>query len=307
MYKGLPKTGDLVAAKYRITSNIGAGGYGVVYPAYQETMRRDVSLKVLRPEAAAHVEELERFRREVFNASSLRHPNTITLYDYGRTVPGLFYIVMEYLLGMNLRVWLNKHGPMPHGEAMETVVQILKSLREAHGQGIIHRDLKPENIFITRLSMDERLVKVLDFGLSKVIDTPARARTGPRPTISKEGEIYGTPNYMAPEQAYAQRLTAATDVYAVGLLTYEILTGQTAFLAPTAVDTLLKQVNEPIPELPAHLRGSVLEQFIDMATKKDAGERIPSARAALEWLTKAQDQVEREWHLGEHVPTRAHR
>ena len=154
----LPKIGELVAAKYRLVSKIGEGGYGLVFRAFHETMGRDVALKMLRPEANHNMEEVERFRREVYYASGLKHPNTITLYDYGQTNEGILYIVMEYLQGLNLRQWLKRHGPMGQYDTMDMMEQMLRSLREAHEQGIIHRDLKPENIFIQEISSDEILM-----------------------------------------------------------------------------------------------------------------------------------------------------
>ncbi|MEZ4460960.1 MAG: serine/threonine-protein kinase [bacterium] len=142
----LPKIGDLVAGRYRILEELGRGGYGIVYRARQDVMGRDVALKVLKPEAAKKSAEVERFRREVFHASNLRHPNTIQLFDFGE-IAGLFYIVMEFLEGANLRDWVLQHGAVEHDAAIEITLQILKSLREAHEHGIVHRDLKPENIF----------------------------------------------------------------------------------------------------------------------------------------------------------------
>lgn len=283
----LPQHGDLVAAKYRLKATIGEGGYGVVFRAQHETMGRDVAIKMLRPEASENLDEIERFRREVFHASSLRHHNTITLYDYGQTPDGLLYIVMEYLRGLNLRQWLKRHGPMPHDVTLSTLEQILRSLREAHEQNIIHRDLKPENIFIQELSADEHVVKVLDFGLSKAIGQSRRKER----TVTKEGQAYGTPQYMSPEQACAMKLTATSDIYALGLLVYEMLTGQTAFDGPIPVDILLKQVNDPTPELPAPLRKSILEEFILRATQKDPADRYQDAREALSWLIQRQSQA----------------
>ncbi len=283
----LPDIGDLVAGKYRLTAKLGEGGYGVVYKAYHETMGRDVALKMLRPEAAQHPEEIERFRREVFNASCLRHPNTITLYDYGQTPTGALFIVMEYLKGMNLRLWVKRHGPFEHDAAVDIIEQILRSLREAHAVGVLHRDLKPENLFLTEISEDERLVKVLDFGLSKAFGK--RKRRSNQRTLTKQGQVYGTPQYMSPEQACAQKLTPASDVYAVGLLAYEMLTGEPAFDANTAVDVLLKQVNEPTPELPSPLNHSALAGFITHTTCKDAEQRPADARAALAALLEAKE------------------
>ena len=305
MSQKLPEIGSVIASRYRLTAKLGEGGYGVVWKAHQESMGRDVAIKMLRPEAAQNPEEVERFRREVFNASCLKHPNTITLYDYGQTDDGELYIAMEYLSGMNLGQWLRKNGPADHERALDIIEQILKSLREAHANGILHRDLKPENIYLNKVSEDERVVKVLDFGLSKAIG--GRRRAGQR-TLTKEGRVYGTPHYMSPEQACAMKLSAASDIYSVGLLAWEILTGRTAFTGPTPVDILLKQVNDPVPELPSPLRGSVLDEFIKRATVKDQQRRLASAREAVEWLGQ---RVERE-RLAEieraaqpvHTPTR---
>lgn len=284
----LPEVGELVAAKYRLISKIGEGGYGVVYRAHQEMMGRDVAIKMLRPEASRLPDEVERFRREVFNASSLKHPNTITLYDYGQLPNGSFYIVMEFLEGLNLGGWLQKHGPAEHDLALEIVEQILKSLREAHVQSILHRDLKPENIFMTDLDgEDEVMVKVLDFGLSKAI---GGRRKGQR-TLTKDGQVHGTPNYMSPEQACAMKLSPSSDVYSIGLLAWELLTGKTAFVGSTPVDVLLKQVNEPTPELPSPFRGTLLDDFIQRATKKDQTLRFQDGSAALEWIAQQRERL----------------
>ncbi|MEC9441657.1 MAG: protein kinase [Myxococcota bacterium] len=283
----LPEVGELVAAKYRLISKIGEGGYGIVYRAHQEMMGRDVAIKMLRPEASRLPDEVERFRREVFNASSLRHPNTITLYDYGQLPTGSFYIVMEFLEGMNLGHWLQKHGPVEHDKALDIVEQILRSLREAHVQSILHRDLKPENIYMTDLEGDDLLmVKVLDFGLSKAI---GGRRAGQR-TLTKDGQVHGTPNYMSPEQACAMKLSPASDIYSIGLLAWELLTGKTAFVGSTPVDVLLKQVNEPTPELPSPLRGTLLDEFIRRATKKDQSLRFQDGAAALEWIAQQRER-----------------
>ena len=306
--------GDLFAQKYRLVSRIGEGGYGVVWRAQHEAMGRDVAIKMLRPEAAARPEEVERFRREAYNASCLRHAHTITLYDYGQSRrAGELYIVMEYLVGMNLGQRLSQSGPLGHRLALTIMEQTLLSLREAHHQGILHRDIKPENIFLSRLEdafspqampppplkpqrpdASERLeqeeavhVKVLDFGLSKAL---GGSRRGVQRTLTKEGQSYGTPQYMSPEQACAMKLTPASDIYALGLVCWEALTGHCAFSGSTPVDVLLKQVNDATPPLPRALHESVLESFIERATRKDPERRFPSAREALEWLLWASQE-----------------
>ena len=282
----LPKIGELVAGRYRILQELGHGGYGVVYRARQDAMGRDVAIKILKPEAAKDEVEVERFRREVFHASGLRHPNTIVLYDFGET-NGLFYIIMEYLEGMNLREHLMKNGPLDHELAFDVVRQILKALREAHEHGIVHRDLKPENVFLCNVVDGERVVKVLDFGLSKYIPgSPDK-----EPTLTKDGVIFGTPQYMSPEQAYGQAISPATDIYAVGLLIYEMLTTNCAFSGRSSMEILIKQVSNPVPVLPADLRDSLLSEFMEICTRKDVKDRFQNAGEALQWLNDKRNEI----------------
>ena len=281
----LPKEGELLAGRYRILSKIGEGGYGSVYKAHQEAMGRLVALKVLNPEIAERPGEVERFRREVFHASGLSHQNTITLHDFGES-NGLFYIAMEYLEGMNLRTMLAQNKSIPPAEAIEITVQILRSLREAHRRSIIHRDLKPDNIFLCKKFHDDIFVKVLDFGLSKY----APGTENVEASITTEGTIFGTPQYMAPEQAYGEAVSSATDIYAVGLIFYEMLTGVCAFDGKSAKSILLKQVSAPLPPLPEHIRVPYAQKFLDIATAKNAEDRFVDATTALDWV-KEQNRV----------------
>lgn len=282
----LPKIGELVAGRYRILQELGQGGYGVVYRARQDAMGRDVAIKILRPEAAKDEVEVERFRREVFHASGLRHPNTITLYDFGET-NGLFYIIMEFLDGVNLRDQLMKEGPLKYNDALNVVTQILKALREAHEHGIVHRDLKPENVFLCNVVDGERVIKVLDFGLSKYMPgSPDK-----EPTLTKDGVIFGTPQYMSPEQAYGQPISPATDIYAVGLLVYEMLTTNTAFSGRSSMEILIKQVSQPIPFLPDPHRETILADLMAICTKKDVKDRFADASEALAWLQNRKNEI----------------
>lgn len=286
MSQGLPNIGELVAGRYRIQEELGRGGYGVVYRARQDVMGRDVALKVLSPEAAEKESEVERFRREVFHASGLRHPNTIQLYDFGET-GGLFYIVMEYLDGLNLRDWVMKHGALKHDDAVEVTVQILKSLREAHEHGIVHRDLKPENIFLVKTGAEEEIfVKVLDFGLSKYVEGNPRKE----PTLTKEGVIFGTPQYMSPEQAYGQKVRPQTDMYALGLLIYEMVTARCAFSGRSSMEILIKQVSQPLPNLPESYQGTLLHDFVEVCTRKEMVDRFTDAGEAYKWLQKRRNE-----------------
>lgn len=288
MSDGLPNIGELVAGRYRILEELGHGGYGVVYRARQDVMGRDVALKVLKPEAAKKSTEVERFRREVFHASGLKHPNTIQLFDFGET-NGLFYIVMEFLQGKNLREKVLTDGPFDHDSAVEITLQVLKSLREAHDHGIVHRDLKPENIFLVDTGRDDELfAKVLDFGLSKYVEGSQKAK---EPTLTKDGMIFGTPQYMSPEQAYGQKVTPMTDIYALGLLIFEMVTARCAFSGRSSMEILIKQVSQPLPSLPDKLQGTVLSDFVEICTQKDAANRFPNATEAYTWLSRRKQSM----------------
>ena len=275
----LPKPGDTLAGKYRLISKIGEGGYGIVFRAVHSMMGRHVAIKMMRPDIEQPDDVIERYRREAYYASSLSHPNTITLYDYGRTPEGLFYIVMEYLKGVNLGQWLSLHGAMSPPETADMMEQIMRSLKEAHAQGIVHRDLKPENIYIQEVSEDEHRIKVLDFGLSKATGS----RRHELRTVTREGKAYGTPQYMSPEQAVAAPVSSASDMYALGLLGYEMLVGQPAFNGNSVMQMLLKQVNDPLPPLPESVAQEPLGRFILRCTQKHAKDRFADASEGLHW------------------------
>lgn len=164
----LPKEGDLIGGRFRIVEHLGTGGFGTVYRALQENVGRDVALKFLTPGVAEDPINVERFRREAFHVSQLRHPHTITLFDYGQTEEGLVYMVMEYLDGTALGDLIQRDGAMDWPRAAHVFIQVLKSLSEAHRHGLVHRDLKPENIFLCEMFGESDYVKVLDFGVAKM-------------------------------------------------------------------------------------------------------------------------------------------
>ncbi len=193
------KPGDLVAGRFRIVEMVGSGGFSVVYRAHQEEMNRFIALKVLKPRAATDARVVERFRREALYASHLSHPNTITLYDYGQTDTGLFYIAMEFLVGMDLSVVVQRGEPMELERVWRILVQCCRSLAEAHRIGLVHRDLKPENVFLVQREEGGESIKVLDFGVSKAITTFGNAGPATMAPLTQEGTVFGTPLYMAPE------------------------------------------------------------------------------------------------------------
>ena len=279
----LPAIGELAAGRYRILREIGRGGYGVVYQAHQEAIDREVAIKILLPEVASNEKEVERFRREVFHASGLSSPHTITLFDYGRSPEGLFFVAMEFLEGVNLRAWLSDHRKMEARHGRRLLEQALHSLEEAHSRQLVHRDLKPENIFIGRFPETALDIRLLDFGLSKFIGDP-RSTLYRGPSLTAEGEVCGTPQYMSPEHAYGEAVGPPSDIYSLGLVLYEVLVGKPAFDGASPLDILLKQVKSPLPALPPELEKSPLGKFILRATEKEADQRFRHAGEVLEWL-----------------------
>lgn len=278
------KPGDLVAGRFRIVEKIGSGGFSVVYRAHQEAMNRFVALKVLKPTASSDEKIVERFRREALFASHLSHPNTITLFDYGHTDDGLCYIAMEYLIGTDLADVVQRGEPMELRRVWRILVQCCHSLAEAHRLGLVHRDLKPENIFLMRRD-DQEMVKVLDFGVSKAISNFANAGPRTMAPLTQEGTVFGTPLYMAPEQAMAEGIAPSVDVYAMGHIAYEMITGRAAYADCTnAMDVMLKQINEPPLELPQPWSGTPFSPLITKCTQKEPEERIQNATKLLEHL-----------------------
>lgn len=241
-----PLIGKLLAGRYRILESLGRGGMGKVFVAEQVTMKRLVALKVIHTHDSGEMSEkmllFRRFQREAMAASRLEHHNTVRVFDFGMAEEGTLFLAMELLRGSTLTKVMDA-GPMPAGRAIHIAVQICKSLAEAHEKGIVHRDLKPDNIMVFDMSGERDFVKVLDFGIAKIT-----ASTG-ESSITRTGVIVGTPAYMAPEQATATGVGPATDLYALGVILYEALTGRQPFTGDTPLAILLKHVNEKVPPL----------------------------------------------------------
>lgn len=291
MSDDLPTTGDLIDGRYRLLDKIGSGGHGVVYRAERKGLERAVALKIISPEKAGG-RDFERLRREVFHASGLTHPNTVEVHDYGTTADGNLFVAMEYLPGLDLCEWLEEFGPFDIEEATDAILQILDSLAEAHRLGIVHRDLKPENIIVQRPPgpANELQLKLLDFGLSKYIGDDTASV--PSIHVTQDGRVYGTPQYMAPEQACGEPVTPETDIYTVGLLAYEMVDGQPVYVGESRREIMRQQIAEEIPELPVAVHGTALEGFIEKCTAKDPEERFANAGAARKWLVAQKKQFD---------------
>jgi serine/threonine-protein kinase len=229
--------------QYVLKGRLGAGGMGEVYLAEHTLLRRPCALKLVRPYGADHETQVARFEREVQATAALTHPNTVEIYDYGRTEDGTFYYVMEYLPGLTLAELVRRHGPLPPARAIHLLRQVCGALREAHSVGLIHRDIKPANIIVCIRGGVCDVIKLLDFGL--VRGPLAEAGKG---KLTLEGTVAGTPEYMSPEQAEGRSVDARSDIYSLGAVAYYLLTGRPPFQKQTIMQQLLAHIHElPAP------------------------------------------------------------
>ena len=236
--------GKVINDRFRIEALIARGGMGKVYKAEQAPLGREVALKVLNPNYHGDndPEFHKRFFLEASICSKLTHPNTVTIFDYGRTDDDIYYIAMEYLVGQTLHRSLREGGPLPPERAMHIARQICRSLREAHALGVIHRDLKPANIYLVNHGDEGDFVKVLDFGLVKDLGDKGE-------DLTQTGLFMGSPKYMSPEQIRGERVDARCDVYALGVILYEMLTGKVPFDRANSVNILMAHVHEAPPPM----------------------------------------------------------
>ena len=238
-----PLISQLVAERYRILRKLGEGGMGAVYLAEHVVIEKKFALKVLAPELARRSDLVARFLQEARSASRIGHENVIDIMDFGQSPDGLVFIAMEFLDGKDLGEIVRAKGAMEWPEARDIVLQICRALRAAHEKGIVHRDMKPENIFLIQREGQPHFVKILDFGIAKVMGLDPN---GPR--LTRTGMIFGTPEYMAPEQAEGKDTDHRADIYAVGCIMYHLITGQTPFVAESFMTMLTKHLMEdPVP------------------------------------------------------------
>ena len=246
--------------QYKLDRKLGAGGMGVVYKAHHAMLRRPTAIKMLEPDKV-NEGTIERFEREVQITSQLNNPNTVAIYDYGRTPEGVFYYAMEFLDGIDLQSLVERYGPQPVPRVIHILEQICGSLYEAHSLGLVHRDIKPANIMLNRRGGEPDVVKVLDFGLVKALDDQRQAG------LTQQASLTGTPLYMSPEAIQMPNsVDARSDLYAVGAVGYFLLTGQPVFEADNVVDLCQKHVaTPPVPPsersrtpIPAELENALL-------------------------------------------------
>jgi len=270
--------GQEVAGQFRIVKRIGTGGMGAVYKAEQPDMNRHVAIKILHAKYLARKDLVSRFRREARAMSHLSHPNTARVYLYGQLTDGACYIAMEYLAGKNLAQVVRIEGTIQPDRAVRIMIQVCGALEEAHRAGIIHRDLKPENVFLTNQGGIADFPKVLDFGLAKV--TEREMRPGSM-ILTQEGMVFGTPEFMSPEQARGLKLDPRSDIYSLGCILYEMLTGQLPFEASHPTEFLSHHVKTPpvpLEERDPNLSFPAgLESVVMRSLAKKPDDRYPTA------------------------------
>jgi serine/threonine protein kinase len=278
--------GVLVADRYRVIERIGEGGMGVVYRAEHVTMRKQVAIKFLHTDAHRSMEVVQRFEREALSASRLGHPNILHVMDFGRIEDHLMYLVMELIEGESLAAVLERERALPVDRAVTIAKQVLDALEHAHSRGVVHRDLKPENIMLVRVEgVDGDFVKLLDFGIAKLQDDDPNHLD---PKITRAGLVFGTPDYMSPEQALGQEVDHRVDVYSSGVVLFEMLTGRRPFESEVFLEVLTMKLHQDAPRLRAaapesHWPGE-LERIIERALQREPARRYPSAAAFSEAL-----------------------
>lgn len=263
-------TGELIDGRYRILKCIGKGGMGVVYKARQEYLDRIVAVKFLRRDVVSQ-DLKKRFLLEAKAVARLKNPHTVMLHEFGVTQEGVPYFSMEYCQGVSLRRALRKEGRIEWRRAARIALQVCESLAEAHAEGIIHRDLKPENIFLASDKHGNEMVKVLDFGIARLLETKDADR------LTRYGTMVGTPEYVSPEQAESKPVDPRSDLYSLGVVLYEMLSGRPPFSADNITRVLFMQVNEPPPDIPDNENGYKVPEAIRMIVRRCLA-KDPSAR-----------------------------
>jgi serine/threonine-protein kinase len=281
-----PLLGTVLLEQFRIEEQIGTGGMGTVYRAHQTTVERDVAIKVLRAELARDEQAVFRFEREARVAISLDHPNLVRVFLCGRLPDGRLYIVMELLEGRSLADELDDHGSPSLERALIMTMKLCAGLGAVHAAGIVHRDIKPENIYLVRRGTDPDFVKLVDFGIARVLQAD-----GVGPTTTQSGRVFGTATYISPEAATGEETDQRSDIYSLGVLTYQLLTGELPFEGKTAAAVLMQHVHQEPPLLQSKGRGAEVPDdvasVVMRALSKDPDQRQQTLGEFLDAIAEA--------------------
>lgn len=282
-----PLVGRVVGGSYLLQEVVGVGGMGRVYKAEQSTLGRTVAVKVIHPHLLGDEQTVARFYQEARASSRLNHPNSVSIIDFGRTDDGILYLAMEFLSGKDLALVMHEEGPLALDRICHILINTLDALGEAHELGIVHRDLKPENIILRPLRSGEDLVKVVDFGLATIV--------GKETSITKPGLVCGTPDYMSPEQGRGDGVDGRGDLYALGVVLFELLVGRLPYIDDTPTRVVLRHLNDPVPDprtsAPNRNISDKLARVTTKALAKDANERFQLARDMQKALREAVEEI----------------
>ena len=270
--------GQKINDRYQIIKTIGEGGMANVYLAYDTILERNVAVKVLRGDLATDEKFVRRFQREALSASSLAHPNIVEVYDVGED-NGIYYIVMEYIDGKHLKQLLKKRGKLSLNEVVDIMLQLTDGMACAHDSYIIHRDIKPQNIMI----LDNGIVKITDFGIAMALNSTQLTQTN---------SVMGSVHYLPPEQASGKGSTIQSDIYSMGILMYELLSGTLPYRGDNAVEIALKHLKEPLPSIRKEVPDlpQAVENIILKSAAKNPKNRYPDARAMHDDLATCLDE-----------------
>ena len=265
--------GEVLDGKYRLDSFLSQGGMGAVYKATHVMLGRTVAVKLINPEYVTSTEAVRRFQREARAATSLNHPNIVSVYDLGQTPQGTLYIAMEFVDGPSLKSVITGGGPVPPARTIHLLRQVASALAVAHRNSIVHRDLKPQNVMLTRTHDGQEIVKLVDFGIAKTFDDSTQ--------LTVSGSTMGTPQYMSPEQASGHVVDGRSDIYSLGVILYEMLSGDVPFNDKSATAIIIKQMKEaPQPPSVRNPRVAIapaLEAATLRCLEKDPSQRFQTA------------------------------
>ncbi|HVJ15341.1 MAG TPA: serine/threonine-protein kinase [Polyangiaceae bacterium] len=284
-----PLIGTLAAGRYRVIKPLGEGGMGQVYLAEHEAIEKPIALKVLHAEYAHKGDIVARFQQEAISASRIKHPNVLDVFDFGQLDNGCFYLAMEFLEGNDLAREIEKAKVLDPYRGLRIALQICRALAAAHGKGVVHRDMKPENVFLQRTGDGEEIVKIVDFGIAQLRSNEEAAAASTKRRLTRTGMIFGTPEYMSPEQAAGKKTDLRSDVYAVGIILYEMFTGAVPFTGDSFLGVLTKHVSDPPP--PMHIVfsqlaiGPELQAVIMRALEKNPDHRFQSMNELAQAIT----------------------
>jgi len=248
---GDPLIGITVAGRYQVLKLLGEGGMGAVYLAEHVAIEKKIALKVLHAEYASKGDIVTRFQQEAISASRIKHPNVLEIFDFGQLETGAFYLAMEFLEGNDLADEIQRHRVLDPARGLRFAQQICRALAAAHAKGVVHRDMKPENVFLQRTPDGEEIVKIVDFGIAQLRTNEEAAASSKQRRLTRTGMIFGTPEYMSPEQAGGKHADLRADIYAVGIILYEMFTGAVPFTGETFLGVLAKHLNDPAPPMKA--------------------------------------------------------